>query len=330
MSINQNVEAPTQPEVDGLRAQTLWARRTWLVAAIIAVSAIALLAPLRSLVTVSRGSDEYSYLLLIPVIVVGLFYLERKKIFRRLHYSIALGALIILAGIAAAGYGRTLSVGSGATTRLFIEILGLTSIWMGAFVLSYGTAAARTGLFAVLCTLLFVPLPQALMSAPIALVQHASADVTGALFTLFGVPVFREGLTFNLSRLTFVVARECSGIHSTTALIIAALLAGHFYLRSNWQRVLLVILIFPIVAFTNGLRMFILATLAVYVDLTFFFGKLHHDGGSLFFVLAMIILVLIVKLLRRGSVRHAETSKRATPFGVRSCAAAESQRLPSS
>lgn len=321
MPVNHSVEESARSDAAGFRFQTPWAGRTGILAAIIAASAMAFLTPLRNLVTVSRASADYSYLLLIPVIVVGLFYLERRRIFGRLHYSVGLGALIMAAGIAVAGYGTTLATGPGATIRLFIEILGLAVIWIGAFVLSYGAATARTGIFALLCTLLFVPLPQAQMSGPIAFVQHASADITSFLFALFGVPVFRQGLTFNLTHLTFVVARECSGIHSTTALFICAIVAGHFYLKSNWQRVLLVLLIFPIVSFTNGLRMFILATLAVYVDMAFFFGRLHHEGGSLFFVLGLIIMALIVKLLRRGAGRRAEMRRRTTPLVAPSAAA---------
>jgi hypothetical protein len=44
--------------------------------------------------------------------------------------------------------------------------------------------------------------------------------------------------------------------------------------------------------------MFALATLAVYVDMSFFHGNLHHRGGSLFFALALVILAGVTKLLR--------------------------------
>lgn len=274
------------------------AARNTLFALLMAASVVAFWAPLRNLLTLCMGSEEYSYILLIPVMVLGLFYLEQRTVFQHLDYSLSAGTVVILGGLLVAGAGAVLSSQFSANSRLSVEILGLVTIWIGSFVLCYGTGAARAGLFALLFSLLLVPLPEIVMAKPIALIQHASANVTGFLFTLTGVPVLREGLTFSLPRLTFVVATECSGIHSSIALFIVSILVGHYYFNPGWKRALVVLLVIPIVSFTNGLRMFALATLAVYVDMSFFFGNLHHKGGSLFFALALLILAAVTKLLR--------------------------------
>jgi exosortase len=293
------------------------AARNTLFALLMAVSAVAFWSPLRNLVTLCMGSEEYSYILLIPVMVLGLFYLEQGTVFKHLDYSLAAGALVILAGLSIAGCGAVLSTQFSAESRPSLEILGLVTICIGAFVLCYGTGASRAGLFALLFSLLLVPLPEIVMAKPIAFIQHASAHVTGFLFTLTGVPAFREGLTFSLPRLTFVVATECSGIHSSIALFIASILVGHFYFRPGWKRPLLVLLVFPIISFTNGLRMYVLATLAVYVDMSFFHGNLHHKGGSLFFALALVILAVATKLLRgRWRVRSAALPAKAEAVRV--------------
>lgn len=274
------------------------AARNTLLALLMALSAAAFWASLRNLVTLCMGSEEYSYILLIPVMVLGLFYLEQRIIFKRLCYSLGTGTLVIVGGLLVAGTAVVLSSQLGGDGRLFLEILGLVTVWIGAFVLCYGTGAARDGLFALLFGLLLVPLPAAVMAKPIELIQHASADVTGFLFILTGVPAFREGMTFSLPHLSFVVATECSGIHSSIALLIASILVGHFYFKPGWKKPLLVLLVFPIVSFTNGLRMFILATLAIYVNPSFFRGNLHHRGGSLFFALGLVILAVVTKLLQ--------------------------------
>ncbi len=242
-------------------------------------------------------SEEYSYILLIPVMVVSLFIVERKKVFDRLDYSLRAGSLVILAGICVGGSGTLLPSQAGANVRLSIEILGLAMVWIGAFVLCYGAPAARAGMFALLCSLLVVPLPRAIMLAPLDLVRRGSADVTGLLFTITGVPFLRSGMMFVLARISFMVTPECSGIHSTVALLIAALLAGRFCLKAAWQKALLVPFVIPIVSFTNGLRMFIMATLSNYVSVSFFQGNLHRKGGSLFFALALVILAVVVELL---------------------------------
>jgi exosortase len=229
--------------------------------------------------------------------VLGLFYLEQGTVFQHLDYAWSCGSLLILAGLSVAGAAAIFSSGFSADGQLSVEILGLVIIWMGSFLLCYGSEAARTGLFVLLFSLLLVPLPESVIAKPIALIQHASANVTSFLFILTGVPAFREGLTFSLPRLSFVVGTECSGIHSSIALFISSILVGHFYFSSWWKRVLLVLLVLPIISFTNGLRMFVLATLAVYVDMGFFYGNLHHRGGSLFFALALGILAGAAKLL---------------------------------
>ncbi|MGH9327554.1 MAG: exosortase/archaeosortase family protein [Terriglobia bacterium] len=313
MPIEQRLEEILRAEVERVNVRRHPSPRTILFVSLIAASALAALDPLRRLLLVSMGSDEYSYLVLIPIMVVGLFYLERKKIFQELHYSWGAGLALILVGAGIIGGSIVLSTRLSSATLLFLEVLGLVIVWMDSFILCYGTHTARAGLFALLFILLFVPLPEALLARPIALIQHGSANVTSFLFGLFGVPVFRQGLTFSLPRLTFVVATECSGIHSSTGLFITTLLVGHFYFKPSWAKGLLVLLVFPIISFTNGLRMFVLATLAVYVDMNFFYGNLHKKGGILFFVLALLILALITKLLRGRPLQAGnEKQKRAT------------------
>lgn len=296
MLTENQTEVAARPQSSRLHA--VFAGRNILFTLIVAGALITFLDPVRHLIVLARSSDEYSFLGLVPFIVAGLFYVKRKAIFPEVHYTITGGAALI-AGGAGSGLAGMLAVSRlSADNWLFLEILGLVLVCIGGFVFCYGAAAARRGLFPVLFGLLLVPVPEILMARPIALVQHGSANVTAFLFTLSGIPVFRNGLVFSLPGLTFVVATECSGIHSTTALFIASLLAGHFCVKRAWQKGLLVALVLPIIYFTNGLRMFILAVLAVYVNPAFFHGNLHKKGGIIFFALALVILALVIKLIR--------------------------------
>jgi exosortase len=297
MPLDQKLEVSVRTDLLHLSFRRLVAPRNALFAALTAASAIVFWTPLGKLLALSMSRDEYSHLILIPPTVLGLFYVEKRRIFQCPRYSIGTGVLTVLVGMLLAG-AAALSGWLGSDWRLCLEILGLITILIGGFVLCYGTNATRSGIFALLFSLLLVPLPLPVMAQPIGLIQHASAEVTALLFRLSGVPVFREGMTFSMPRLTFVVAEECSGIHSSIALFIGSLLGGHFYLKSAWRKGVLVALVFPIVSFTNGLRMFALATLAVYVDMRFFYGNLHHRGGVIFFSLGLAILALMIKLLR--------------------------------
>lgn len=255
-------------------------------------------APLRSLWNLSQQSDTYSFIPLIPLISAALLYWERKRVFGNLHYSLGVGLVVLGLAIVPATLVVELGARLGSNGELFLKILCFVVLLIAGFVALFGVPAFRAGSFALLLMLLMVPLPPAVIDQPIILVQHGSADVTALLYRTLGVPAFRQGMSFSLPGLDFVVAYECSGIHSTLALLIGSLLAGHFYLRRTWKKVLLVGAVLPIVCFTNGLRMFILSVLAVYVDPSFFHGNLHHKGGIFFFAIGLVLLALLVKMLR--------------------------------
>jgi exosortase/archaeosortase family protein len=95
------------------------------------------------------------------------------------------------------------------------------------------------------------------------------------------------------------VAKECSGIRSTQALLITCLLAGHLFLRANWRRAALLVAAVPVLIIKNGVRIATLTLLAVRVDPSFLTGRLHHQGGFVFFALAMLILLPLLWLLQK-------------------------------
>jgi len=53
----------------------------------------------------------------------------------------------------------------------------------------------------------------------------------------------------------------------------------------------------------NGIRIVTLTLLAVHVDPSFLTGQLHHDGGVVFFALALVMLAPVVVLLDKGMPR---------------------------
>ena len=59
----------------------------------------------------------------------------------------------------------------------------------------------------------------------------------------------------------------------------------------------------PIAIFKNAVRIVTLSSLGVYVDRGFLFGKLHHQGGLLFALIALAIFVPLLLLLQRSEIR---------------------------
>jgi len=145
-----------------------------------------------------------------------------------------------------------------------------------------------------------VPLPAALLNAVIVFLQRSSAEVTDLVFTILGVPFFREGFIFALPNFTIHIAEECSGIRSTLSLIITSLVAGHFFLRSVWGKWALVAIVIPLAIVKNAFRIVGLSLLANYVDPSFITDSiLHRSGGIPLFALSLVILLSLAWLIRR-------------------------------
>jgi exosortase len=271
---------------------------------LVIVSVLVFWNPLRTLVDYSlRGGhefDKYSHTILIPFMSIVLGFLERRRIFASVQYGLRLGVGLLLLGL-----GLSFSAGwavnqLGAENSLAVKILALVIFWIAGFILCYGTPAFRAGIFTLLFLLLTVPIPGSLLDKPLVAVQYGSTEVCSLIFTLAGVPFLQNGFVFSLPAITIEVARECSGIHSTLALFIVSLLAGHFFLPPVWKKVVLLLSIIPTVCLSNGLRIAGLTLLAAYVDPGFLYGNLHREGGIGFFLVAVVILYTVLHLLRRG------------------------------
>lgn len=273
-------------------------KRRLLFASWIVLSSLLFRTPLVALVRMSLSNDDASYLALIPFLCAWLLLVESPKIFRDLSYNLALGAgFLFLAGCAALAARF-----AGGTSSLGLQlpgyILSLVLVWVAGFSLLFGKAAAKAASFPLLFLFFVIPLPEFLLDRVIYLLQAGSAWITGALFDLFHIPALREGFVFHLARINIEVAKECSGIRSSMALLILALLVAHFRLKHFWNKALFVASGLFMMILKNGIRIATLTLLAVYVDPSFLSGRLHHQGGIVFFVLALLLLWPVLALLQ--------------------------------
>jgi exosortase/archaeosortase family protein len=94
--------------------------------------------------------------------------------------------------------------------------------------------------------------------------------------------VLKQGFILRLPTLDIEVAKQCSGIRSSLALLITVLIVGNFVLRSAWRKALLVLSILPILIFKNGVRIVAVSLLSIYVNRRFLHEWLHTSGGIVF------------------------------------------------
>ena len=274
--------------------------RSVLFAFIVALTLAMSWAPLEMLLRFSFRGEQYSHIVLIPLISASLFYLERRRIFSHLAAQWPAGFGLLSAGALLYWFGRQHSASLSENDRLAIAVFPVVLIWIGGFVLSYGLRASQAGLFPLLFLFLMVPIPDFFLNRAIYWLQIGSAEVTYALFQGVDVPVLRTGLVFALPGLTIEIAEECSGIRSSMALLITSLLAGHLLLRSVWRKAALTMATLPLLFVKNGIRIVTLSLLAIYVDPSFLTGRLHRQGGIVFLLLALAILLPVLLWFRRS------------------------------
>jgi exosortase len=285
-------------------SNTAVTKRWLLFAGWIVLSSLLFTGPLVAFVRTSLSNDDASYLVLIPFISAWVLFVERHKILLDLSYDKVFGSTFLFLAICATLASRLAGGVASLGLQLSGYILSLVLFWVAGFALLFGKAASKAGYFSLLFLFLMVPLPNFLLDHVIYLLQVGSAWITGAFFDLLGVPALREGLVFHLARVNIEVAKECSGIRSSMALLILALLVAHFRLKSFGNKTLFVACGLFMMILKNGIRIATLTLLAVYVDPSFLIGRLHHEGGIVFFVLGLLLLLPVLLLLQTRESRR--------------------------
>ena len=274
------------------------ARSFWIFA--ICLSSLLVFWPsLKTAISLALRDDRYLQIVLAPLACSFLIFRQRREIFSQARYSphagIPLLSLAMLLGIVSVYRDP-----GSESASLLVAILAIILVWMAAFFLCYGARTFRAALYPLCCMFLMIPLPPSWMDRIAAGLQHGSAAVSYEILRLSGIPVLRRGMQFALPGLDFEVAPECSGIRSSLALMMVAIVAGYVYLRSGWARATLILLTVPIVLFKNSVRIVVISTLGAYVDRVFLDGPFHHRyGGLLFTVVGVVLFVLVLAGLQK-------------------------------
>jgi exosortase len=279
--------------------------------------------PLTSTFALSLHDDQYTHILLILPISVALIVLDRKSPAPASGPAVSLGSvslgLVIGSALLVAAASVSLYVSwRGALSldqRLSCNMLALVLWWIASFLLCFGTGAFRRALFPLCFLLWMVPLPSFLMNRVVLLLQQGSAAAAHFLFAMAGIPVAREGLFMHIPGLTLEVAQECSSIRSSSMLLVTTMVLAQLLLRSPWRKAFVIAVAIPLSVIKNGLRIFVIATLAIRVDPSFLTGRLHHEGGVIFFLIALAAIFLLLWIVRRGEAEKpgiGPTAKRAS------------------
>jgi len=283
-----------------------WRRLVWTTALLL----ICFSAPIYELIRFAAKSELYSYILLIPFVTAYLIWLKQRTIPSGATPATRMGLGFIFAGIfliAAFWFHR--SVGHLQTEDYLAWVFGaFLFLFVGACCLTLPADMTRALAFPIGLLVFILPIPTVLMAWIERFLQEGSASAACALFIVFGTPVARDGLNLQLPGIGLQVAPECSGIHSTMALLITSLLAGYLLLRSPWRRAALAMAVIPLGLLRNGFRIFTIGELCVHIGPEMIHSYIHRRGGPIFFLLSLIPLFLLLVFLRRAERRLARQS----------------------
>jgi exosortase len=262
------------------------------------VSLILFRQPLSTLASLSFHDENSSHILLIPLISALLIFLKRKRVFRAPRNCPSVGVPLLLIA-AALWYGlKNPHTHLQDPDRLSLMASLLVLVWIGTFILCYGTGAFQAAAFPMLFLVLMIPLPAVVLQYLVTMLQRGSAATSYGLFRGIGVPVIRHGFRFSLPGIDIEIAEQCSGIHSALSLFIGGLLLQHVLLDGTWRKVCFILCILPVAMLKNAVRIVTIAWLGIHVNADFFHGQLHRQGGLPFSFLAVAMLGLLLWLLK--------------------------------
>ena len=260
--------------------------------------------PLIATLGLALTNDAYTHVLLILPLSAALIYMDLKygeSIAIRIDQQSGLGlgaALLVLAFVIGC-YTRWGTVASPDDARLAMGMFALVIWWIASVILCFGTRTFQSILFPLCFLFLLVPIPAFALSWIVEFLQQQSAVAARIMFRAAGVPATQDGIRLSIPGLNIEVARECSSIRSSLMLVVTTMVLAHLFLRSWWRKALLIVAAIPLSVAKNGLRIFTIAELGTRVDPGFLDGKLHHNGGIVFFGVAVIAVVALLWILRR-------------------------------
>src|SRR5437667_1089474 len=259
--------------------------------------------PLARTFSLALPNDEYTHLLLILPVSATLILLEWRSQKPAVQTNFRLGSVFLIMVVLLTGFANWRSAGLADDVQLSVGMLALVLWWIASFVACFGLRVSRTLLFPLVFLFWLVPIPSFVLNKVVEFLQAESAVAARLMFSLTGVPVSQQGFALSIPGVNIEVARECSSIRSSVMLLVASMVLAQVSLRSPWSKAAVIAATVPLSIAKNALRIVTLSMLGTRVDPGFLTGRLHHQGGVVFFMISLAVLVLLLWIFRRVEER---------------------------
>lgn len=269
-------------------------------AALFLISVVAGWSALIGTLKLAAENGEHTHILLAFPVSFALIYSAWESVRSLATNKPRQGVSIFIVSAVTAIFPISLADSISPSLRLSLEMLALITWWIGIFIFAFGPRASRSVLFPLCFLYWMVPMPEFLLGTVIRLLQTGSAWCAQLFFVAAGIPVFRDDLFLTIPGLTIEVAKECSSIRSSMMLLLTTMVLAQLFLRSPVRKTLAVAIAIPLSVAKNGLRIFTISMLGTRVNPGFLHGRLHRQGGVVFFLISLLIVALFLWLLARS------------------------------
>lgn len=252
-------------------------------------------APLWRLIQGSLHQGYSSHIVLVPLMAAYLIWSRRRQIFATPSFAFNKAGMVVALALALVALFCGIALPPFRSLLFVVSVLGLV---IAGFVALFGVVATRRAALPLFLFVFVLPLPDSVLNTIIYFLQARSADLCYWMFSVLGVPVLRSGMVMTVPGVSIQVAAECSGINSSIALLLLMIMFAYETLQSPWRRVLLVLVTIPLSIVKNAIRIVTLTLLATKVDPGFLTGRLHHEGGFVFFLITLLLVFPLWRVLK--------------------------------
>jgi exosortase/archaeosortase family protein len=93
-------------------------------------------------------------------------------------------------------------------------------------------------------------------------------------------------------------------------LLLTTVVLSQLLLCSPWRKALMIGLAVPLSVAKNAFRIFTIAMLGTRVDPSYLTGRLHHEGGIVFFAIILLVTFGVLWILRKEESLSRESALR--------------------
>jgi exosortase len=279
---------------------------SWHIAAWFGVLLLVCYAPiLRALVYAWIHNEDMGHGFFVPLVAGYIVWQRRERLFSLKPEPSWWGLTLVL-------LGAVLLVIATLGAEVFLARVSFVVTLTGMVWMLGGRPFLKALGFPLFLLLFMMPIPSVIYTRITFPLQLYASRMAEGAFTLFSIPVLREGNVLELPGQKLDVVEACSGIRSLLSLTFLALVYGHFFERTNWIRVALFFSTVPIAILANAGRVTLTGLLSL-VNPAFSEGALHETMGMVTFFLALIILIAFHRLLTKAAAFQARRRLRALP-----------------